>query len=180
MLVISVPILEGYDESKKEIVVTTSFTLEMEHSLATLSKWESFFKKPFLGKGEKTLEETMWYIRAMVQTENVPAEVFSKLSPENIEEINNYINAEMTATTFNEATNKSGSQPIITAEIVYYWMISLNIWIECERWHLNRLIALIKVCNEKNAPPKKMSKTEMLAERRALNNQRRAKTGSRG
>lgn len=180
MLVIQVPMAEGFDTRNKRFVVTESFTLEMEHSLATLSKWESFFEKPFLGKEDKTLEETMWYVKAMTITPDVPPEVYARLSPENFEAINTYINAKMTATTFNEATNQKQSREIITAELIYYWMVSLNIWIECENWHLNRLLALIKVCNIKNSPPKKMSKAEALAQRRALNNQRRAQTGSRG
>lgn len=179
MLVIDVPINEGFDEKKKEFVVTESFRIEMEHSLASLSKWESFFEKPFLGKDEKTLEETMWYVKAMTLTPDVPPEVYYKLTTENFEVINAYIRADMTATTFNE-TNQKQSREIITAELVYYWMVSLNIWIECENWHLNRLLALIKVCNLKNAPAKKMSRSEMLAQRRALNNQRRSSTGSRG
>lgn len=180
MLVIEVILSEGFDERKKEIVVTESFTLHMEHSLATLSKWESFFEKPFLGKQEKTVEEVLWYVRAMIYTPNVPEEIFVKLSKENYEEINAYINSGMTATTFREATNQGSSREIITAEIIYYWMIALNIWIECENWHLNRLLALIKVCNAKNAPEKKRSKSEMYAERKALNEQRRSQTGSRG
>lgn len=171
---------EGYDAQKKEFVVTESFKLEMEHSLATLSKWESFFEKPFLGKEDKTLEETMWYIKAMTLTPNVPPEIYANLSRENYEAINEYINAKMTATTFHEVTNQKHSNEIITAELLYYMMVSLNIWIECENWHLNRLLALIKVCNIKNAPPKKMSRSESLAQRRALNNKRRAQTGSRG
>lgn len=183
MLVIEVVLQEGYDEQQGKFVVTESFKLEMEHSLASMSKWESFFEKPFLGrseKDEKTVEEIMWYVQAMTLTPDVPPEVYAKLSKENIEAIDRYISASMTATTFREATNQKQSREIITAELIYYWMISLNIWIECENWHLNRLLALIRVCNIKNAPPKKMSKSEMLAQRRALNNQRREQMKTRG
>ena len=179
MLVIEVPLNEGWDEKNRKFVVTESFTLEMEHSLATLSKWESFFEKPFLNGEDKTRDETLWYIRSMITTPNVPPEVFFKLSAENFEEINKYIDAKMTATTFREATETKNTE-IITAEIIYYWMIALNIWLECEHWHLNRLLALIKVCNLKNSPPKKRPRDEMIAERKALNDARRAKYGSKG
>lgn len=180
MLVIEVPLKEGFNEKTREFVITDSFKLEMQHSLATLSKWESFFEKPFLGKEEKTTEETLWYIQTMTLTPNVPPEIFYKLSEENVADISSYLDAKMTATTFHEATNQKHSREIITAELIYYWMISLNIWLECENWHLNRLLALIRVCNIKNAPQKKMPKSEMLAQRRALNEQRRAQIGSRG
>lgn len=180
MLVIEVMLSEGFDEKKQEFVVAQSFTLEMEHSLATLSKWESFFEKPFLNTDEKTTEELMWYVQCMTLTPNVPPEVFASLSKENVEQIDRYIGAKMTATTFKEAINQRQSREVITAEIIYYWMVSLNIWMECEHWHLNRLLAFIKVCNTKNAPQKKMSKAEALAQQRSLNAQRRAQTGTRG
>lgn len=179
MLILDVVLHENYDEEKKRFVDET-FRLEMEHSLASLSKWESFFEKPFLSDEEKTPEELMWYVQAMTLTPDVPPEVFAKLTPANVQEIDNYINAKMTATTFREVANRSGPRQIVTAEIIYHMMISLNIWPECQYWHLSRLITLIKVCNEKNAPPKKMSRKDMIAERNRLNEERRARYGSTG
>lgn len=179
MLILDVVMNEAFDEKKNEFVDIT-FRLELMHSLATLSKWESFFEKPFLTDKDKTAEELFWYVQAMTVTPNVPPEVFNNLSKKNVAAIDEYINANMTATTFREATNQKASREIITSEVIYYWMIALNIWKECEDWHLNRLFALIKVCNIKNAPPKKMGRSEMLAQRDALNAQRKAKGGTKG
>jgi hypothetical protein len=170
---------EFYNEKTAEFI-TTGFDLKLEHSLVSLSKWESKFEKPFLATLEKTPEEILWYVKAMVITPDVPSETFDKLSQQNIEAINTYLSASMTATTFNDKHSRRGAREIITAEIIYYWMITLAIPFECQHWHLNRLLTLIKVVNLKNTPPKKMTPQEAARQQRDLNEKRRAELKSRG
>ena len=181
MLTISVPLTEEfYNEKEQEFVPPVEFKLELEHSLASLSKWESREEKPFLGREEKTSEQTLAYVRDMVITPDVPEEVFNKMTPANLSDVNDYINAKMTATWFRDHGPTRPSQEIITAELIYYWMVSMRIPFECQHWHLNRLITLIRVCNEKNRPGKKMSRQTAAARQRELNAQRRANLGTRG
>jgi len=179
MLTITVPGGELFNEATEEFSTVEETKLDLEHSLVSLSKWESIFEKPFLGPGEKSNEEILEYIRCMVITPDVPADLYFRLTNENLTAVNDYINAKMTATWFAEE-KASASREIITAEIIYYWMLSHNIPLECEHWHLNRLFTLIKVFNQKNAPAKKMSRGEIAARNRKLNEERRARLNTRG
>ena len=173
MLQITIPSVEEYDEVNNEFTVSKECVLQLEHSLVSLSKWESKWHKPFLIKGDKTNEESIDYIRCMTVTQNVSPEVYDHITQVIINEVVAYIEAPMTATTFSQNDKNIVNREVITAEIIYYWMVALNIPFECQKWHLNRLLTLINVCNIKNQPPKKMSKAEMFSRNRALNEARR-------
>ena len=180
MLQIVIPQMECFNEKTSEFVTLKAETLQLEHSLVSLSKWESKWHKSFLTKEEKTYEETLDYIKCMTITQNVKPEVYQRLTQKNISDINDYIANPMTATTFSENRNGKGSRERITSELIYYWMIALNIPFECQKWHLNRLLTLIRVCEIKNQPPKKMSKAELVSRNAALNAARRKQLGTRG
>lgn len=180
MLTIIVPGIEMFEEESQEFVSIGDVTLELEHSLVSLSKWEQIYEKPFLGKDKKTTEEVLGYVRVMMQNPNVPEEIISRLSEANIEAINAYIDARMTATWFNDGPTAPSTRDVITSELIYYWMITFQIPFECERWHLNRLFTLIRVCNLKQAKPKKMSRAEVAARNRELNARRKAEWGTTG
>lgn len=179
MLRITISPPEQWDEEKNEFVYIKGQTLQLEHSLVSLSKWESKWCKPFLSKQEKTYEETLDYIKCMTLTQNVNPEIYRYLTNANIREINAYIEAPMTATTFSNDRGKNNREQI-TAELIYYWMIAQNIPFECQKWHLNRLLTLIKVCSIKNTPPKKMSRGEIMRRNTALNEARKKKLHTRG
>lgn len=181
MLKVLVPVQEMFDDENNRFVYKT-FSLEMEHSLISLSKWESKFEKPFLSEDEKTPEETLAYFKMMTLTPDVPDEVFDNLTQDNINQIKDYIQAKMTATWFREEKNQRSPRrkQAVTSELIYYWLVSLQIPFEVENWHLERLMTLIKVCNEQNKQPKKMSKRELMNKNRALNEQRRKQYGTKG
>jgi hypothetical protein len=167
-----------WNEKEEQFIEIPKTTLQLEHSLVSLSKWESKWHKAFL-QTQLTTEETLDYVKCMIMNNNVDPNVVYGLSDENILEIKDYISNPMTATWFTD-NNKKESSEVVTSEIIYYWMISLQIPFECQKWHLNRLLTLIRVCNEKNAPKKNMSKREIAERNRILNEQRKARYKSRG
>jgi hypothetical protein len=171
---------EFYDNETEKFFTIGDDTVLLEHSLASVSKWESHFEKPFLSSEEKTPEEWFWYVEAMTLTPIFSRGVFLRMSKENIQEINTYINARRTGTWFNEGANQRRATETITAELVYYWMITLNIPFECQYWHFNKLLTLIKVCNLKNAPEKKMTAAEVAQRNRTLNQQRKEQLKTAG
>lgn len=180
MLRITIPATELFDNRTQTFISTKEQTLQLEHSLVSLSKWESKWCKPFLDpKAKKTLEETIDYIKCMTITQNVDPDVYNSLSQNNIDEINAYISAPMTATTFYEEP-KGGKKETITSELIYYWMITFNIPMECQKWHLNKLLTLVRVCSIKNAPPKKVGRKEMASRYASLNAARRSKYNTNG
>ena len=181
MLTITIPASEYYNQAEDKFYsLGKPQTITMEHSLVSISKWEAIWHKPFLSESKKTLEESISYARCMTLTQNVKPEVYNFLSKENFKEINAYIEDPMTASTVSE-TKKGGHQKeIVTSELIYYWMIALNIPMKCEKWHLNRLLMLVRICEAKQEPAKKMSKSEIMRNNRALNAARRKASGSRG
>lgn len=186
MLQIVIPGIECYDEIKNEFVMTDSVKISMEHSLLSLSKWESKWHKPFLDGKDKSYEETIDYYRCMTLTKNVDFDVYYNISSELGKQINDYIADPMTATWFSKKAVPSIHQTsrsdgsVVTSEVIYYYMINLGIPFECQKWHLNRLTTLIRVVSEKNAPKKKMSNQEILTQQAELNSKRRAELNSKG
>lgn len=181
MLTITIPGTEFYDEVNEIFTTVDDVILELEHSLISVSKWESKFEKPFLSSESKTTEEILFYIKTMILTNEYSESALFRLTSSNIEEINNYIESKQSATTFGDMVEKKGPIQIITSELIYYWMISLNIPLECEKWHLNRLFALIRICSIKNNNSgKKQSRNEIAQRNHMLNEQRKLKLGTTG
>ena len=181
MLTIEVPISpEGWDEKKQEFVEPKTQILQLEHSLVSLSKWESKWKKPFLSSKDIANEEMLDYVKCMTLTKNVSDDVYDHLTTENVKQIQEYIEDPMTATTFTNEKHTSRNREIITSELIYYWMLSANIPFACEKWHLNRLITLIRVYSVKSESPKKRSKRDIMSRNAALNAARRQQMNTKG
>lgn len=181
MLRVTIPSQELYDETKNEFVYTKEQKLQLEHSLVSLSKWESKWHKPFITNEEKTKEETIDYIKCMTITQNVDPDVYNYIPNDVVKQICDYIEDPMTGTTINDRRTGGGKREIPTSEVIYYWMITLGIPFECQKWHLNRLLTLIRVCNIKSEGKEgRMSKNETMRSNAALNAMRRQKLKSRG
>jgi hypothetical protein len=187
MLILKLEGEEYWDDNKQEFVYTDPVEVKMEHSLVSIYKWESKWHAPFLGREhEKTPEEFVDYIRMMILSKNATDEVIRRIiiSEKYLKEIEDYMKNPMTATKFSKSQQRAAKinqgGEYITAELIYYWMVALQIPFECEKWHINKLLTLIQVCNLKNSPPKKMSKNDIYAQNKALNAARRAKYHTKG
>lgn len=180
MLQLIIPGDEYWDEASQEFVYLDAHVLELEYSLVAISLWESKWHKPFLSKEEMTPEEIIDFIKCMTLN-NVNPDIYNRLTTHHIESVMDYMKDSMTATTFPKETGGKGNREIITSEIIYYWMVSLNMPIELmEKWHLSRLLTQIRVINIKNSPTKKMSRKEAMSQHRALNEARRKKLNKKG
>lgn len=182
MLKIVVPESEMYDEVNQCFIYTSETELHLEHSLLSISKWESKWHEPFISTTKtdnKTEEQRVDYIRCMTLNKNVDPAIYSCLSNSNIVDINAYIDNPMTATTVRDMPGTPLRREIITSEVIYFWMVNYGIPFECEKWHINRLIMLIKVCAAKNNP-QKMSTRAIMAENRKLNEARKKALGTKG
>jgi hypothetical protein len=180
MLKLTIPGRELFDDEKEEFIETQATTITLEHSLVSLSRWESKWEKSFLATQDKSTEETLDYIRCMILNDEIPDDLLDRLDDEILGKIFEYIDAKMTATTFGDIGNKPAGREIVTAEIIYHWMVAMNVPQEFENWHLSRLITLLKVISAKNAPPKKRSAQDLAARNRQLNAERRAAMNSPG
>ncbi len=181
MLQITIPETELFDETRQEFIyVDKPVTITLEHSLVSISKWESKWKKPYISDEEKTVEEVIDYIRCMTITQNVNPDIYYALNSEHFKAIEEYINDPHTATTFTELGKPKRSREGVTSELIYYWMCAYQIPFEAQKWHFNRLMTLIRIAGIKNSPETKMSKSDIFKSQRELNALRRAKSKSRG
>jgi hypothetical protein len=180
MLIVTITGDEFFNEETEEFVTIGDVVLELEHSLLSVSKWESKFQKPFLASGEKSREEVLEYLRMMILNKDIPEDIHLRLDQTNMDLINEYVGSAQSATTFGQIPDPVSKAEVITSELVYYWMVAFNIPFECETWHLNRLFSLIRICNIKNSKPSKMSKASLAQRNRDLNAQRRSQLGSLG
>lgn len=179
MFDLTLPETEFFDDSTYTFTALPPKTYHLEHSLVSVSKWEQKNKKPFVSNKDKTIGELLDYMRCSCLT-NISDEDLARITRNDIDRYTEYMNDPMTATTFSEKEGGAPSRKIVTSELIYYWMIASNIPFECEKWHLNRLLTLIKICGIKNQPPKKMSKKQMMSRNAALNKARRQKHNTSG
>ncbi len=181
MLTIIVPGAESYNERTNEFSYGKDTKLTLEHSLVSIAKWEAKWHKPFLNNDKKTSEQVLDYIKCMTITQNIGDDVYMRLSTDNISKIDDYIEDPSTATWFSTQEGaKGGRREVITSELIYYWMTCFNIPFECQKWHINRLLTLIRICSIKSQPNKKMSPNAIRARNRDINAARRKMMHTKG
>lgn len=180
MLQLHFPETDLWDEETEKFITVKSQTIQLEHSLVSISKWEARWKKPFLSRSGHTAEETVDYIKCMTTTQNVNPLLYKTLTADQIVSVNKYIDDPMTATTISKQEGKGSMSRVITSEEIYYAMVAYQIPFECQRWHFNRLMTLIRICDEKNKPKKKMRKGDIARRNHSLNAARRARLGTKG
>ena len=183
MLELHIPAAEYFNDATEEFINVPEATLRLEHSLVSLSKWEARWKVPFLTTFGKrngyTREQLIDYVKCMTINQNVPEEVYIGLGSREFEKVNAYINDEKTATSFFESNARPNRQ-VVTSELIYYWMTAYQIPWEAQKWHLSRLLTLIRICSIKNSKDQKMSPSAIKAKNKALNAKRRKALGSKG
>jgi hypothetical protein len=187
-LTLEIPERELFNETDNSFIKIPKTVLTLEHSLLSVSRWESKWKKPYLPQpvlipeaNMKTVEQENDYIRCMtIGDKKVDPNVYKALTNEDRQKVSEYINDPMTATIVSQPKGKPPSREIVTSELIYYWMVAHNIPSEYEKWHLNRLLTLIQVCNSYNKPPEKMSKNDLIRSNDAINAARRAAMRTRG
>lgn len=180
MLTITIPAAEYYNYATEEFINTKPQILQLEHSLVSLSKWESEWHKPFFTREGRSDADISSYMKHMTLTQNVDPNVYLQIPKDKLAEVRVYMDDTMTGTTLNDSKKTKGSNEIITSELIYYWLVAYNIPFECQKWHLNRLFTLIRVCDLKNNPGKKMSQKELLSRNRDLNTSRRQTLNTKG
>ena len=178
MLQLKLPKIRLFKEATEEYVYYEPLTVKLEHSLISIQRWESKWHKSFLSAESLTQEELFDYIRCMSLNPDIDPTFVSRLTPDDFNKIREYMNEPMTATVIHRSKPRGGRPPIITAELIYYWMTAYNIPFECSKWHIKQLLTLVEVCSVKSNPGGKTRGTA--AERAAMNKARRAKTGSKG
>lgn len=177
---VEIPEREFFDEENNRFIKVPQTTLLMEHSLVSISKWESKWHIPYLSNKPKTREQTIDYLRCMTITQNVDPFLFYCIPDKELLKIKDYIENPMTATTFSDEEGKGHTKKVLTSEVLYYYMTMYNIPVEFEKWHINRLLTLIKVCSEENKPKKKIGSKKLASKYASLNAARRAKLNSKG
>ena len=181
MLIIKVEEQEFFDSKKAMFFNTKPLTVRMEHSLISIAKWEAFWEKPYLGTLGKTpgisgIREETHYIKCMI-IGDVPDYIPEIIVQNNLKEIQEYITKPYSATKVYRKGPQPPSRQIVTTELIYYWMVRFGIPMECQRWHFNRLLMLIDVCNVKDQAASKKGTLSEVSSAKYMDDLNKARRG---